>query len=289
MKIPRKFFCIFFAFAVIFLGGAFSLAESAEVLFRYKGEIGQVRRYLLTLPGMSKGGYQSGVTTYTRVEELVEKVVEVGEDHYSSVVTAVVRQGSGEEGDENGRIKTTSMKHKFRSLGYNVSDSRRTGTSDHPKGYMGFNSWDAFLIFSEDPVEVGGQWTVDFYTGNDMGWFGVNSVFPVHIVSTFVGMEMQNGRNCAKITFTLQGGRQESFEDKERYDRSTSGSGVMYFDPQDGVICYYHKEVSFHNKEESYGQMFIDGEWKWIWKKDTDRTTTSEFTLELVEVIPPGS
>ena len=182
-------------------------------------------------------------------------------------------------------IDSTDLKHKYTPLGYNVFDPQKTGESGKPEGYGSLAEWDTLLIFSRDPIEVGGLWTADYYTGRDGGWFGITNVYPVHITNTFVGMENINGRNCAKITFILQGGRQERFQEKERYDRSTWGSGIMYFDTEAGVICYYHKELSFHNKEEVKRKRHgID---EWYWRTTTNRTTKDEFTLELKAIITP--
>jgi hypothetical protein len=263
-----------------------SLAQAAGVLFQYKAEVGQKRRYIFTEPGVVSGTSPGGVTTI--VNDAIEKIIEVDGDVYTSVITAAVIQGY----EPKGYVFTSNIdptgKHMHDKRGYNHFKGKIEGkTSSSPMSYGEIESWRIYPIFSGDPIEIGGQWGVDLYVGQDTGWFGMTGVYPVHIVYIFIGMEERNGRNCARIEFQMQGGKQEvSPNNDERYDCSTTGQGILYFDPVDGVICYYHKKVTFYNKEEDWVKKRSTGEWVWITR--TNSTTTNEFTLELKAVIPPG-
>lgn len=275
----RNIYSLFLAvFIVIFLN-TYKNSYAEEILFKYIGEIGQKMKYRLELPN------QRTVTggTMTEIFELLLELKSIDGNVFIGEVSATEIQGN-----KPGRKYTEYIKPDLRydSEGYRYIREKKTGTIGNPFDYGEVGGWDIFPVFSSNPVDIGGKWTIDIYVG-DVSMYGTDAVYPLKYNYTFEGIEQKNNRNCARITYTMQGSIQGStgIGGINRYDRSIQGSGVFYFEPIDGYIVYF-KENS--TQVEIWEERRVPyGEEDWSWVRTKDETISTEFTLELIEVIPP--
>ena len=211
-----------------------------KVLLRHGKESGGTCGYRLeeTLTSVVSGQKKSRRRTEYEIEQTLGEISGDGVVSYRMLMQLIPEKGP----------RSKSPKYYQLDLEFDRRGNRRgpgSGSEHDPMNDQDIFSWQLFPVFPAKKVRPGSKWSVDVVMGMDAGEHGFLHIYPVRFDYVFAGVAQRGGRECARITYRVEGSVQETGDARSeiRYSRSVSGEGEVFFDPGEGIIVSHRRNA----------------------------------------------